>query len=438
MPNPESSFSESPEIDPRKLRRAIIDHFDMDGLREICFQCRFDFDNLREGGKDVKVLHLVEIFVDRNKLNYLVTVFRELRPNIALESIMLTEEDEAIRIENKFLTPAPREESRSNTLIAGKSFVALVRLLSKPEVRTAVISFQTDFEAASKQIALLNDQKQLHDLFQGLEDCYYLVINDQKKLPADEDAWVSIEINEPELQGKITDLLVVSERESFSSDENRWVQHLAKARDHIRVGIEDFSHEQLRLGIRLIYRIINRQPSRINAQLVTAASSLRLDTLESAMQTIAKNMAESGIDLDAVADIQSGVEALAGLDDRLSGLVREHNLWQELDDEVRRIGTSGIDLVEDLQDAWFDLEPMSEEIIGESEEEWAIDLKKVLTNMQEALDANSPIKVRRLFVRMRSQMGRRFRHVDVTLLSLSQDLQRVGESLDLLLRQFNK
>ena len=352
--------------------------------------------------------------------------------------LSLSEEEHKRRTSVNSLGSDTGEDQRSKTLIAGKSFTALIRLLSKVEVRTAVISFQTDFEAASQQIDLLNDQKELHDLFQGLEDCYYLISNDQKKLPADEDAWLNIEINEPELQGKITDLLTVSERDTFAIDENRWVQHLNKAKDHIRVGMEDFNHEQLKIGTRLIFRTLNRQPSRLNAQLVSAASSLRLDTLESAMQTIAQNLTESSIDLDVVEEIQHGVSALAGLDERLSSLVREHNAWQELDDEVRRIGTTGLDLVEDLQDAWFDLEPMTRDILGDTTESWAEELSKVLIRLQAALDENSPVKVRRFFVRFRSQLGRRFRQVDVALLGLCKDLQRVGESLDLLLRQFNK
>lgn len=438
MPDPSNPVLQNKPIDPRRLFRAIVDHFDMNGLRELCFECQTDFDNLREGGKKDKALHLVELFIQTNKITYLAAIFRELRPNIALENIVLVEEDEQLTLSNKFLSPKVNKENRSDTLIAGRSFTSLIRLLSKEEVRTAVVSFQTDFLASSQQINLLNDQKQLHDLFQSLEDCYYLVINDQKKLPQDEDAWINIEINEPELRSKINDLLGVSKRATFAADENRWIQHLDKAKQHIRVGVEDFNPKQLKLGTRLIFRTLNRQPTRINAQLVTAASSLRLKTLESALKTIATNLIESKIELDVVAEIQNGVDALAGLDDRLSDLVREHNAWQELDDEIRRIGTTGLNLAEDLEDAWIDIEPMIQGIIEGKTEKWAQNFGRDLALIQEAFQTRDPIKIRRLFIRLRSQMGRRFRQVDVELLTLCQDLQRVGESLDLLLRQFNK
>ena len=41
-------------------------------------------------------------------------------------------------------------------------------------------------------------------------------------------------------------------------------------------------------------------------------------------------------------------------------------------------------------------------------------------------------------MRYHSYVGHRFREVDLELLSLCTELQRVGEQIDLLLRQFNK
>ena len=74
------SSSQNPLIDPKKLHRAIVDSFDMNGVRELCFKADFDFDNLREGGKSDKALHLVQIFEDTNRLNQLADTLRELRP----------------------------------------------------------------------------------------------------------------------------------------------------------------------------------------------------------------------------------------------------------------------------------------------------------------------------------------------------------------------
>jgi len=311
--------------------------------------------------------------------------------------------------------------------------------LSKSEVRTAVVAFQTDFEAASEQIGILADYKLAHDLFQELENRYFLIQNDQKRLPADDTAWDNISLTEPEIQGKINDLLSVMQRAAFATDENRWTQQLEKAQEQIRDGIEEYDLDLLKGGTRIIYRILNRQPSRINALLVATAKTLRLDNIEQAIGTICNSMLGSGLEVENVIDeVQRGVGALAGLDDRLGSLVREHNGWQEIDDELRRVEASLSRSTEDLEDAWFDLEPLTRNMLNGTENKWASDLDKVLTSLDNAISEQVVVTVRRLFRRYRSQVGRRFRQVDMELLTLCQDLQRVGESLDMLLRQFNK
>ena len=56
------------------------------------------------------------------------------------------------------------------------------------------------------------------------------------------------------------------------------------------------------------------------------ASALRLDNLEKAITTISNNLAEADVSMDnLVEEMQGGKSALAGLDDRLKELVREHN-----------------------------------------------------------------------------------------------------------------
>ncbi|NJN55124.1 MAG: hypothetical protein HC804_10405 [Anaerolineae bacterium] len=139
-----------------------------------------------------------------------------------------------------------------------------------------------------------------------------------------------------------------------------------------------------------------------------------------------------------VEEIGNGVAALGGLDKRLNELVREHNAWQEIDDELRRVEASLSQSIDELDDAWFDLEPMARDLAANQQAEWATELNEVVDKLDEALQEKVVVTVRRLFRRFQSQIRRRFRQVDLELLTLCQDLQRVGESLDLLLRQFEK
>jgi methionine synthase II (cobalamin-independent) len=429
-------------VDPRKLLRALIDLFSEQDLRDLCFDLRVDYENLPGQSKKDKTRELIIFFDRRRRINVLITVFREHRPHVSLEEIELADDDEdptAANIAAAPTTLTPSSKDHSNTMLVSKSFVTLLRLLARPDMHAAVVSFQTDFQAASEQIDLMNDFKLVHDLFQELENRYFLIQNDERRLPADDMAWDSIAINEPELQGKISDLRAVTQRATFANEDARWMAQLEKASESIHLGVEEFNLEELKRGTGLLYRVLNRTPSRVNAQLVSTATALRLDALEQAMQTISTNLASSDLSLDKVVDeVHHGVAALGGLDKRLSGLVKEHNAWQEIDDELRRVEASLNQSIDELDDAWFDLEPMVRAQVDGRTDEWATELNDVLDKLDQALKEKVIVTVRRLFRRFQSQIRRRFRQVDLELLTLCQDLQRIGESLDLLLRQFEK
>ena len=436
-----SSHTEEPPVDLRKLLKALDQSFSLDELQDLCFEVQVDIDNLEGTTKYKKARSLIEHFSRRNRINVLVIAFQDLRPEVSIDEIALDETDEDPTEGSITLPPLSKTQSKdkTDTLIVSKSITALIRLMSRPDMRTAVVSFQTDFEGTSEQIDLMNDYKLAHDLFQELENRYNLINNDLKRLPGDDYAWDSIAINEPELQGKIKDLQNVAKSKTFESEDARWRTQLETVSDRIRTGTEEFDYDALRKGVNLLYRILNRYPSRINAQLVSTASQLRLDSLEEAMMTICNNLLEeTAISLEhhILVEVQDGVQALGGLDERLGDLVKEHNAWQEIDDEVRRVKSSLSIGIEELEDAWFDLEPMTREITNGSQDDWAISLNKVTDTLDQAINDQGTVTVRRTFLRFQSQIGRRFRQVDLELLTLCQELQRIGESLDIVLRQF--
>ena len=430
-------------VDLRKLLRAINDSFSEDDLRDLCFELRLDFENLPGAVKKDKARELIIHFDRRKRINVLVAAFRELRPHVDIEAIIVEEIDEdpsSARIEIHQADILPQQD-KSNTMIASKSFGAIVRMLTREDVRTAVVTFQTDFQAASQQIDQMNDYKQIHDLFQILETQYDLIYRDQKRLPDDDMAWDDIAIAEPELQAKISDMVTLSKSETFAGSNMRWANQLETVKGHLQTAVDGDDLQALEEGVQLLYRVLNRHPTRINAQLVAVASALRLDNLEKAITTISTSLVEADVAMDSmVEEVKSGKSALAGLDERLKALVREHNAWQSIDDEIRRVKAAvSQNNLEELEDAWYDLQPMTQELIdAHSEEEWAANLSKVIADLEPALDQQLNSKVRRLFMRYHTYVGHRFREVDLELLSLCTELQRVGEQIDLLLRQFNK
>ncbi|MAT95994.1 MAG: hypothetical protein CL608_02405 [Anaerolineaceae bacterium] len=443
MTDSAESSQEKP-VDPRKLLRAIDESFNMEDLRDLCFNVQVDFDNLEGAVKKHKIRELILHFDQRRRINVLITAFLEVRPHIDFDAIILTTEDEdptASRIQIHQADILPQQD-KSNTMIASKSFSAIVRMLTREDVRTAVVTFQTDFQAASQQIEQMNDYKQIHDLFQILETQHDLISRDQKRLANDDDmAWEDIAMAEPELQAKINDMVTLSKSKTFAEGNVRWVNQLETIKERLHTAVESDDLKALESGVSLLDRVLNRHPTRINAQLVAVASALRLDNLERAITTISSSLAEADVTMDSMIDeVQSGKSALAGLDERLKALVREHNAWQTIDDEIRRVKAAvSQNNFEELEYAWDDLKPMTQELVeAHGEAKWALDLSSAMAQLEPAIEQQLNSKMRRLFMRYHTFVGHRFRAVDLELLSLCTELQRVGEQIDLLLRQFNK
>jgi hypothetical protein len=447
LPNSEPSAgsamdnsAEAPsQVDERKLLRALIDLFSEEEIRRLCFELRLQYDNLPGQDKIAKTRALVIYFMNRHRMSVLVEAFRGARPFVNLADIALEPDEEEL--------PPPvrqRGESResdaegkvSDTMIASKSFAALVRVMAQPAMYAAMQSFRDTFQASSDQIGMMNDYKLVHDLLQELETAYAVIAMDLKYLPERMEMWERLSYNEPALSSKIEEILTVMNQGTFAAEEERWVKMLTTAGEKVRLGIEDLELAPLKSGAKLINQIINRQPSLFNAQLVTTARGLRLDALEQAMTTICNTLIEKNIGLESlVQEIKAGVDALDGLHDRMNQFVDKHNEWQSFDDELRRAESELQFDVEVFIFTWEMILPMAEELIQKDDADWVPRLQKGLTKLNEAT-TDAPEKIGPFFNRFRSEVGRRFREVDMQLLTLCQDLQRVGEQLDLLLRSF--
>lgn len=428
-------------VSPARLRRVIVQFFDDAELRDLCFDLDIEYENLpvTDLSLSSRARALIEYCQRRHFLSQLVAKLRKERP-------LITEADLAPEITTEEAAPGSlfgsRSLNRENTLMIGQSLTALIRLLRAPEARTAVVAFQTDFQATTGEIALLNDYKLIHDLFQALENLQSLILNDQRRLPADDLAWDNIMLNEPEVQGKIDDLVKAVAQSSLAEEADRWTQQLGKVQTDLHQAVEIFDYDQLQNATRTLQRVLNRQPSRLNAQLVNTARSLRLDTLVEALVAVRQQLIdaeeeESRHIHELSEQFQDGIMALTDLQTQLGNLVYEHNTWQEIDDELRRIESFMGQDVDELAYAWEDLAPMLDSLYQRYQNEaWITPLRQTSEALTEAVETAVDINTRRYFHRFNTLVGRRFRHVDFELLTLCQELQQVGNSLDLLLRNF--
>ena len=212
-----------------------------------------------------------------------------------------------------------------------------------------------------------------------------------------------------------------------------WKHKLVRARAELQVAIESRDPEDLKNALGHLKEVLGRAPSRINTRLLAAASALRLSDLVMAMRTVCDELADLNFDQVALRQFQAlkGVEALAGLDDRLKISIVSHNAFQEIDDELRRVEAL-LDLdISELEYTWQDLNPMVQKLCAGSDAGWALRLNAISAQMDSALATKNPSKVMRLFRSFRSQALRRFNQVDRDLLSLCEELKISGSSWSL-------
>jgi len=313
---------------------------------------------------------------------------------------------------------------------------ALIELMRAPEVHAAVLTFRIDFQAACEQIGILSDYKHLHDLFQQLEDRYYLIYHDVKRLPADPSAWASMKHNARELQTIVDDLLDMADHVSMTAITAMWTHKLTHARGELRTSIVNHDRRQLKLAITHLKDLLGREPSRINTRLVSAASALRLSGLVAAMTTIGHNL--DRLRLEQVAmhqfeEFETGVAALASLADRLTTAIANHNAFQEIDDELRRVEVLLDQDVRELTYAWQYLKPMIQKLCDSSQASWAIKLNAMGAELEHTFVTKNLRTIKPLFRSYRSQASRGFNQVDRDLVTLCEELQKVGEPLAMLL-----
>ena len=312
---------------------------------------------------------------------------------------------------------------------------ALVELMQVPAVKDAVITFRVVFQAACDQIDVIANYKALHDLLHTLEfQCYGVIVQAARRFPDDDLALEDLMEYELTLQDLLAELQQVAAQETIATNEVRWLAELQKARAELNSAIAQLELGPLKRTIWLLNRVLANQPDRINTKLTEAARSLRLPDLVEAMQFVAEHLAGAQLDAQKLQQFEQGVEVLEALNQRLGALVIGHDYWQSFDREMRRIeATLAQDLIE-LEMSWPYLQDQAGGLIDPEADTWTIAFQKDSQNLDEALEAQHPVKIRRYFRLYRKRASQRFFQVDVTLKRLCEELREVGGPLASILR----
>jgi hypothetical protein len=322
-----------------------------------------------------------------------------------------------------------------NSRSASQGLIALAELMHKDKVREAVIAFRTDFEATCQQIELLSHYKDLHDLLHTLQfSCYNLIVEDAKRFPKDEAVAYNLEEHDLKLEELIWKLQAARDRALLPTTETRWIQDVVKAREALKEATAELSARQIKRAVWLLNRVLAIQPAQINTRLNAAARTLRLSALVETLDRVRQNLAVLELDAEKMEQLRVGVDALVRVDENLTTSVENHDWWQSIDLELRRIEANlGRDLSE-LEMSWPDLEVIVEPVYRDNNAEWASSLKEVSDGLSEAIAIRNPSRTRRFFRRYRRQVCIRFFSVDADLKRQCEELRLVGAPLSLVMR----
>jgi Effector-associated domain 10 len=313
---------------------------------------------------------------------------------------------------------------------------ALADLMQYPEAMSAVITFLGDFQTTCEQINIIVNYVEVLDLLYTLEfQCYNGILQESKRFPADETGLGILSDHELTLQEILKEAQEVTARETTATKEVIWLEDLKRAQVELQGAIEELDTRRLQRTIWLLNRVFAIQPSRINNNLNSAARTLRIPNLVNALKYIRDKLAMSNLDRDKIRQFQEGVEVLAELNERLIALVNGHDYWQELDLELRRIESNLEQDSIELEMSWPDLNARTNVLFtGEPGELWAVAFEQDRQNLDLALNAQNPVKIKRYFRMYRRRASDRFYQVIVSLKRLCEELREVGEPLASILR----
>lgn len=306
---------------------------------------------------------------------------------------------------------------------------ALLGLSRNPIVREMVIAFRSDFLAARAQVGDLIVLKDVHDLLHTLQfQCYIPLTREVRGFPDDELAIEGVNDYTLTLRTRTAEIREAFERNPETLGAGEWIAGLEAAHESLTQALALGSPKALRQGLWQINRVLAVQPSFINANLIARARGLRLRVLVEAMETLRSQLDQVSRDRVRLARFEVGVAALIDLQQHLTELIGDHDAWQEVDREVRRITESLRHDTEELVFSWPDLKahllPLA---VGEAA--WAEVLRSEMTQLDDALQGSSSQRPTAVFQRCNRIIGERFFQVDVDLKRLCSHLRELGDPL---------
>lgn len=325
---------------------------------------------------------------------------------------------------------------------------AVLDSLDSPEVKQQLSQFRALFREARNQIALLGGYKAFHDILQELEVPFNAIERDRKRLlaspEASAEAWIELRDPLEELQQRIGQTLEVLAAERLRDEFDLSRRRLTEAAAALTAALAG-ERARLDAAMQHVRRVIGLDLSSANNRLIATARDLGLGAVVAALRAVLGNLergcaGEGGIERSetggrasrGIDELTRLVASLADLHGALDALVREHDQWQEIDNNLRLLVGSGAGVADELAVSWPLLRGSLAEVVKVG---GAADWTRVVDAAAQALDGELArgADAGKCLASLRSlwrRCNQRFVDVDKQLLRTCEQLRQVGDTLD--------
>ena len=211
-----------------------------------------------------------------------------------------------------------------------------------------------------------------------------------------------------------------------------WIQELAIAQEKLHSAIEHHDAKPLKEAAWCLHRVLNLQPSRINARLNQVAHHLPLLELVQDLTVVRDHMIQTHLDRERVRqfhEFEKGIDELARLDEKLTTCVSQHDQWQEVDVELRLIQDNMERDMAELELSWLSLQDKAASLYSSSAEEWARQLRAESEGLRNAILAQNLAQMKKHFRKYHWCAEHQFNRVDQDLKMLCEQLRIIGAPL---------
>ena len=302
--------------------------------------------------------------------------------------------------------------------------------LHAPEVKQQLSQFRALFREARNQIALLGRYKAFHDVLQELEVPFNAIERERKRLVASPEAWDELRDPLEELQQRIDQTLGVLAADRLRDEFDLSRRRLTEAAAALTAALAG-ERARLDAAMQHVRRVIGLDLSSANNRLIATARELGLGAVVAALRAVLGNLGRGGAEA-AISELTRLVASLADLHGALEALVREHDQWQDIDNNLRLLVGSGAGAADELAVSWPLLRGSIAEVVTAG---GAADWTRVVDAAARALDGELArgAEAGKCIASLRSlwrRCNQRFVDVDKQLLRTCEELRQVGDTLD--------